>query len=283
MSDIDLIWRYQEIVKYAKLHDSCLGMNGDAGIIFSKKIVLLEDKKERYWKYRSILEAQISHFVRDIRIMIEKIPDEYKKTHQRSSLNQDTGEVDYYEVYDDSNYSSLIKYYEKIIQNIEGYNGILKKLEDKIFLYDDIRNLRGFILMFYENLELFKPQNIIEIDKYVKLLYKMKEQGMKDVSDNLEKIEETESNIEKCTLARSNLEQYTIIILKLKKVDIKKGFFSNLDLAIENQLIKKEKREIIASNYSYLSKIIHKEIIDSNKNTLYGISMTLQILTDLIS
>jgi hypothetical protein len=59
-------------------------------------------------------------------------------------------------------------------------------------------------------------------------------------------------------------------------------FYHNLDLAIAKGMTGKNMQKTISAQYTYISKIIHKEINADNKNTKYAIYGIFRIIDNLI-
>jgi hypothetical protein len=77
------------------------------------------------------------------------------------------------------------------------------------------------------------------------------------------------------------LEQ--IVVSYCEKNGIKPTkFYFNLDSAIKKGMTEKAQQKSIAAHYSFVSKIVHKEIEADSKNTQYAIYGVVNIIGSLI-
>lgn len=273
---------YSHLLKISEIIDSCYEKIEDHTTFGRGAYSISSKKADTYWTNRHAFEFRLAEWIKIIRECIDKIPDEFKRYNIESHTDPNTSESRYIHKYENKNFSSLIRYYEKVINVVEGYNGILSMIEQKRPLFDKMRNLRGIILFITHTIPLFVPEKIFDIEQYVSLIFDLKDIGLYEIAELLEEIDEKEKNIEKCLNVRTALEKYIKHYLNEKSLEIKKGFYSNLDNAIKEGLTEKQKRKTIASHYSYISKIIHKEIEDNNKNTQFAIIGILNILHNLL-
>lgn len=273
---------YDRLISIASEMDLCFNpITQESPFSGTRRVVSLENK-DRYQNSRHDFEYNLANWISTIRRCISSIPEEYRKYRIETYTDPYTGEERHNLEYEDSNYSSFVKYYNKIINEIEGFNGIVSKIEKLELISDTLRNLRVHVLLLSNTLQFFEPKKIFEVERYVELIFKLRDKGLSEVAVLVEEIEEKERNEDKCLSARNALEKYIKMNLGEKGIPITQGFYTNLDKAIEAELIEKEKRETIAKHYSYTSKLIHKEIENNDSNTRFAIYGILEILHNLV-
>jgi len=272
--------QYSKLLSLAKKHDDCFEKKGEG---WSRRLELKEGMEEEYWETRSMLEEEVAAFMRRIKDAISMIPKEFKTYFIEQSYDP-SGEIVTRKVYNDITFSYLNKSYERILQVIEGsYRGVLRALEEKKPIYDNLRDLRTTILTFTNSIDLFVPKIIMTIEKKVELVFKLRELGFEDISSEIETIESVESNVEKCTIVRNALEKVVKKFLEKKGKEAKGRFYVPLDNAIKEGLAERGQRNAIAGHYTFISKIIHGEIEPSAKNTQFAVDGAINILQSLLS
>jgi tetrahydromethanopterin S-methyltransferase subunit B len=165
---------------------------------------------------------------------------------------------------------------------VEGDRGVLEALRTTAPVYLNLRNMRGSVLSLTRSLELFHPEIMVTIDQQVDLIFKLRDKGMPDVALLVEEIDQLEDNVKKCLNARTALEKTIEYYCKSKSVDVKQGFYTNLDNAIKAGLTEKTKRNAIAGHYSFMSKLIHGELETNPRNTQFAVTGALNILHSLV-
>jgi len=273
--------RYNSILISARSHDLCFEQeNPYDNIVDGGMATIKEGKNSEYQEMKKKLELDIAEWMLLLRKSIEAIPDESKQFKERIRMDVD-GEYTVKE-YENMNFTTLLSFFESIKKAVENYsdNGILGKLEKQKHIYPYLRNLRSKVLSFTQTLKLFVPEKMVTIEQQVELIFRLRDLGMEEIAEELEEIDKKDANTDKCLSARYALENYIETYCKNNNIEIH-GFFQNLDNAIKNGLTEKDQRKSIAAHYSFISKIIHKEIEANSKNTLFAVNGVLNILDSL--
>ena len=90
-----------------------------------------------------------------------------------------------------------------------------------------------------------------------------------------------DDNLKKCLNSRIALEKFVEAFCKGKTIEVKKGFYTNLDNAINAGMTEKIKRDAIAGHYSFVSKVIHGDIESNLRNTQFAVNGVINILDSL--
>ena len=277
----DIENQYEALLISAKEHDSSFEFKptkspwGE-----TQEVSLKKDATERYWKVRKKLEEALSKWMQLLRKSIDTIPPDDRKFRRESHTNE-FGDTFYTIDYDNKNFSSLIGFFNTIEANVEGDRGIIGKITDRKPVYSQLRDLRGRVFSFSHSLDLFIPEKMVSIEQQVEIIFRLRELGMETAAEEIEGIDSEEDNRKKCLKARTALEQ--VIASYCEKHGVTpKGFYYNLDEAIEKGLTEKKQRKSIAAHYSFVSKIVHKEIEDSSRNTQFAVNGVFNIISSLV-
>lgn len=269
---------YEELLELAHEYDAC----------FAEKSTgwgpsqIEEEKLEIYWKSRESLESGIATWITDVRKAINSVPASVRKSTKEQRTDQETGDVFYFVRYDNRDFESLMGFLEEILKTVESDRGVLEALRTTGQVYLNLRNIRGSVLSLTRSLELFHPEIMVSIDKQVDLIFKLRDQGKPDVALLVEEIDQLEDNVKKCLNARTALEKTIEYYCKNKSIDVKQGFYTNLDNAINAGLTEKTKRNAIAGHYSFMSKLIHGGLETNPRNTQFAVTGALNILHSLV-
>lgn len=206
-----------------------------------------------------------------IRKAIYDIPSSDKKVVISTGTDYHTGEEYTTKVYHNPNFESLEDFYGRIQTALESNRGIINVISERRLIAPQIRTIRGIVLSFSHILDLFIPERVVRIEKEVEITLRLRELGLEKVADELDTINEKEANDDKCKNARNALEFLINDFCEKNDITLAKLFHHNLDLAIKKGLTEKAQQKPISAHYSFVSKIVHKEIEASPKNTYYAI------------
>jgi hypothetical protein len=276
----DIEKKYTALLAIAEQYESCL--EGEETRSFgSRSMSIKEGADEKYWKTRSELEVQLPEFMQLLRKAIGDIPSSEKKYTTYSRTDFSTNEEYSEKIYNNENFGALIFFFEKIQNAIESHSGVLYDISDTKLILSQLRNTRGNVLSFSHILDLFIPEKMITIEKEVETTLKLRELGLEKVAQELESIDDEEDNLKKCVNARTALEQ--IVLGFCEKNGIKpSSFYFNLDNAVSKGMTEKAQQKSIAALYSFISKVVHKDIDADSKNTQYAIYGVYNIIGSLI-
>lgn len=278
MSEHKLEKEYEELLALAKEYDACFAEKSTGW----GRSEIEEEKLQPYWKCRESLESGIATWTTDVRKAINSIPASVRKSIKEQRTDPETGDTFYFVKYDNLDFESLMGFLEGIAKAVEGDRGVLEALRTTAPVYLNLRNMRGSVLSLTRSLELFHPEIMVTIDQQVDLIFKLRDKGMPDVALLVEEIDQLEDNVKKCLNARTALEKTIEYYCKSKSVDVKQGFYTNLDNAIKAGLTEKTKRNAIAGHYSFMSKLIHGELETNPRNTQFAVTGALNILHSLV-
>jgi hypothetical protein len=278
LSEHKLEKEYEELLTLAKDYDACF-VEKSTGWGRSE---VDEEKLQTYWKCRESLESGTATWITDVRKAINSIPASARKSTKEQRTDPETGDTFSFVKYDNRDFESIMGYLEEIAKAVEGDRGVLEALRTAAPVYLILRDMRGSVLSLTRSLELFHPEIMITIDQQVDLIFKLRDKGMSDVALLVEEIDQLEDNAKKCLNARTALEKTIEYYCKSKSVDVKQGFYTNLDNAINAGLTEKSKRNAIAGHYSFMSKLIHGELETNPRNTQFAVTGALNILHSLV-
>lgn len=278
----DIEKQYEELLPLANKHDSCLE-EGETTGFGSRSLPIKESAKEEYWETRGKLENNLAEFMTLIRKAIYDVPSTDKKVTIETSTNYHTGEEYTTKIYHNPNFESMMSFYGRIQTAIESSSGIITAIGESRLITPQIRAIRGSVLSFSHILDLFIPEKVISIEKEVEVTLRLRELGLEKVADELDTINEKEANDDKCKNARNALEFLINDFCAKNGITLAKLFHHNLDLAIKKGLTEKAQQKPISAHYSFVSKIVHKDIEASPKNTYYAIQGIYNIIDSLTS
>ena len=277
----DIENQYKALLILAKEHDSCFKLKSTKSAWGeTQEVSLKKDATERYWEVREKLESGFTEWMQLLRKSIDTIPSDERRF-RRESHTTEFGDTFYTIDYDNKNFSSLMGFFMAIEANVEGDRGILGKITNRKPIYSQLRDLRGRVLSFSRSLDLFIPEKMVSIEQQVEIIFRLRELDMETAAEEIEGIDSEEDNRKKCLKARTALEQIVASYCEKQSVT-PKGFYYNLDQAIEKGLTEKKQRKTIAAHYSFVSKIVHKEIEDSSRNTQFAVNGIFNIISSLI-
>jgi len=276
----DIEKQYSEILSLAQLYDSCFEAESKKEF-GSPSLTIKEAASDSYWKIRDELELKLAEWMRLLRKSIDTIPQSEKK-YRTEERTDPTGETYTIKTYDNEFFSSLIGFFNKIEREVEeGYQNVFERIRDNKLVYSNLRNIRGNVLSFSHSLDVFIPEKMTTIEQQVEIIFKLRELGLEKVAEEIEGIDEEQDNRLKCLKARTALEQ--IIVSFCDKHGITPtSFYYNLIHAIEKGMTKKEQEKSIAAHYSFVSKIVHKEIEPTPRNSQYALNGIFNIIGSLI-
>lgn len=279
-NETQLIGQYEKILETALEYDSCFEKEkSDSGW---DKYTVKEDSYEKYLELKEKLEDSIPEWMYHIRVEIGKVPESAKKCNIRTALNLATQEEYSHYEYHDRNFSSLLNFFNNIKNNVERSSGVLNLIRNDKTIYTKLRDLRADVRSLSHTLDLFIPKNMVTIKEEVEVIFKLRDHGMDEVAERLEGIDDEDDLEKKCLRARTALEGFVAKYCEENGIDVKKGFYTNLDNAIQKGLTEKQRRESIGGHYSFVSKIIHNEIEATPKNTKFAVNGVINIIGSLI-
>lgn len=278
----DIDNQYEKLVTRAEELDACLQAEPGEDSWSQKAFLVKEDAEERYWRIREELESGIAEWMHLLRKGMDTIPEAVRKTTEESRTDPGTGETYSVTLYNNKNFEAVMDFFNAIKRRIEGSQGILENIAEKRPIFAPLRNLRGKVLSFSTSLGLFIPENMVTIEQQVDVIFRLRDKGLEEVAIELEEIDSREDSITKCLKARTALEKVVSKYCESQGESPTRGFYTNLDLAINKGMTDKTQRKAIAGHYSFTSKIIHKEIEANARNTNFAITGVFNIISSLI-
>jgi hypothetical protein len=274
----DIEKKYDELLSISERFDSTLEVTTTGWV---KKGNIKTGSDPQYWESRNTLELELPLFMGLLRKAMNDIPSSDRRFVVESNIAPD-GEEYTKKVYSNETYGSLVNFFDKIQTTLENpYVGVITGLTEKSLIKDKIRDLRGYVLSYSNILDLFAPENVLSIEKEVEITLKLREKDLGKIAEELEGITEEDDNLKRCLRARVALEQ--IVLSYCEKHSIKPtNFFFNLDSAIKIGLTDKAQEKAISGHYSFVSKIIHKDIEANPKNTLYAVNGVYNIIGSIV-
>jgi len=272
--------QYRNLLTLAQEHDACFELQPEEGFGARSSSVKEEDSS-KYWETRGKLESGLAEWMSFLRKSFDTIPLSERKFRIETRTDYGTGDTFTIKEYDSEEFSSLIGFFDKIKQEVEGHNGILAKVQNSRPIHSQLRNIRGDVLSFSHSVDLFVPAKMMTIEQQVEIIFRLRELGLEKAAEEIEGIDEEEDNRLKCLKARTALEQIVLDYCEKQGVT-PTSFFYNLLSAIEKGMTKKEQRKSIAAHYSFVSKIVHKEIEANPKNTQYAVYGIFNIIGSLV-
>lgn len=236
------------------------------------------DKADEYWKTRECLESEVSEWMANIRKAINALPASIKKSVREERTDYGTGETYSVIKYDNKDYEAIVGFLGDIANAVEGVRGILTLIVRPNRISETLRGIRGSVLSLCRSLEIFVPEIMVSIDQQVDLIFKLREKGMEETALLIEELDQIDDNAKKCLNSRTALEKVIEAFCKEKGIEVKKGFYTNLDNAINAGLTEKSKRNAIAGHYTYVSKLIHGELETNVRNTQFAVNGVINIL-----
>lgn len=277
----DIEREYAKLLDLARDYDSCFESEPEPKGFGSSSLPVKEKVRGRYWTVREKLELNLPRWMKLLRKSLDTIPSNDRKYRMENRVHYETQETYTVKVYDNENFSSLVGFFNAIKLEVEGHNGILAKVRNSKLIYSQLRNMKGDVLSFSNSLDVFIPEKMASIEQQVDIIFKLRELGLEKAAEEIEGIDEEEDNRLKCLKARTALEQ--IVENYCEKHGITHTtFYYNLLHAIEKGMTKKEQQKSIAAHYSFVSKIVHKEIDANSRNTQYAIYGIFNIISSLI-
>lgn len=276
----DIEKQYEAMLPLAEQHDFCFEEKTEE-VFGSRTLTVKEDAKEKYWEVRGKLELQLVEWMQLLRKSLNDIPSSERKFRTETRFDIETQDNYTVKEYDNRNFASILEFFNRIQPKVEDRGGILARIEEGGPISSQLRNIRGDVLSFSHTLDLFIPEKMISIEKEVEITLRLRELGLEKVAEEIEDIEDEEDNLKKCLKARTALEQ--IVKDFCEKNDIKPTkFHYNLASAVKKGMTEKAQQKSISAHYSFVSKIIHKEIDADPKNTQYAIFGVISIIGSLI-
>lgn len=270
----DIEKKYEELLKLALSLDSCFVKEpGGWG-----RLRLPPEKKDEYWKTRRSFESEIANWMADIRKAITTLPANVKRSVTEQRTDFQTSDVYSIIRYDCKDYGAIVGFLDEIMKAVEGGGGVLYLLTSSAEISKTLRGIRGVVLSLCRSLEIFVPEIMVTIEQTVDLVFKLREKGMVEEALLIEELDQIEDNLKKCLNARTVLEKVIEAFCREKGVEVKKGFYTNLDNAINAGLTEKSKRNAISGHYSFVSKVIHGELEANVRNTQYSVNGIITIL-----
>lgn len=265
--------KYEELLKLALSLDACfVKKSGGWG-----GLELIPEKKDEYWETRLLFESEISKWMADIRKAINALPANVKRSVTEQHTDYETSDVYSIVRYDNKNYGAIMGFVDEIVEAVEGRGGILS-LKSSAAISKTLRGIRGAVLSLCRSLEIFVPEIMVTIDQQVDLVFKLREKGRVEEALLIEELDQIKDNVKKCLNARTALEKVVEAFCGKKGIEVKKGFYTNLDNAINAGLTEKSKRNAIAGHYSFVSKLIHSDLEANVRNTQYSVNGIINIL-----
>lgn len=262
---------YEKLLRLSATLDGYLHESGSWG-----KFELDPEKADEYWKTRKIFEEEISRWMANIRKAVNSIPSSVKRSYKEQRTEyQTTGDVYTIIQYDNEEYEAIVGFLKDVVKS---HNSVLSNLKKFNRIFDVFRDARGSVLSLCRSIEIFVPEVMVTIEQQIDLIFKLKEKGIEESALLIEELDQIDDNLKKCANARSALEKVVEAFCKKKGIEIKKGFYTNLDNAIKADLDKKQKRNAIGGHYSFVSRIIHKELEDNARNTQFAVNGLLNII-----
>ena len=226
-NETQLIGQYEKILETALEYDSCFEKEeSDLGW---DKYTVKEDSYEKYLELKEKLEDSIPEWMYHIRVEIGKVPESAKECTIRTALDPATREEYSHYEYHDRNFSSLLNFFNNIKNNVERSSGILNLIRNDKKIYTKLRDLRVDVRSLSHTLDLFIPKNMVTIEEEVEVIFKLRDHGMDEVAEQLEGIDDEDDLEKKCLRARTALEGFVAKYCEENGIDVKKGFYTNLD------------------------------------------------------
>jgi hypothetical protein len=274
--------KYSEILELAKAFDSCLEVKKDGA--WGSTTQVKSDKTADYWTKREELESQISSWMGTIRKAISGLPVNVRKFYREQGTDPNTGEEWSALRYDNSDYESIVGFFEGIRTATEGSRGVLTLIKDPHPVFEVLRAIRGIVLSSSRTLEVLVPEIMLSIETQVKVVFRLREKGLTDEASMIEEIDQLEEkdNVKKVRNARTAVEHLVEAYCKGKQIEVKNGFYVNFDNAINAGLTDKKQRDSIAGLYSFASKIVHGQLESNTKNTQYAVNGFINVLDSLL-
>ncbi|MCW4019168.1 MAG: hypothetical protein NWF00_10920 [Candidatus Bathyarchaeota archaeon] len=269
---------YTSILKLAESFDACLGTQQGT---WGRNYEIKPEKTDEYWKVREQLEVEITDWMANIRKSLAALPANVRKFVREEKTDYTTGEIRSYIRYDNSDYKAIVGFFEKVESAIEGYHSVLELIKRPSPILESLKGIRGLVLSLYKTLDVFAPELIVAIDRQVKLVFRLREKGLAEPALLIEELDQIDDNLKKCLNSRTALEKFVEAYCKGKTIDVKKGFYTNLDNAINAGMTEKTKRDAIAAHYSFVSKVIHGDIESNLRNTQFAVNGIINILDSL--
>lgn len=269
--------KYEELLTLTNEYDNCFEATSTGWGGYKIK----NENLERYWKIRETLERELAKWMADVRKAVNSIPAVMKRSVREQRTDPETGDIYHFTTYENKDFEAIVGFLGEITKAIEGQSGILANIKESKVIYSTFRGIRGAVLSLCETLALFIPEIMISIDQQVDLIFRLRDKGMSDIASLVEEIDQLEDNVKKCLNARTALEKRIQYYCESKGIEVKQGFYTNLDNAIGAGLTDKTKRNAIAGHYSFMSKIIHGELEANLRNTQFAVTGALNILQSL--
>ncbi len=269
---------YNSIIKLAEQFDSCL--ENEKGT-WKKNTEIKPDKVEEYWKNREQIESEVTDWIANIRKSVNALPANTRKYVREETTDYNTGETSSHLKYDNNDYKAIVGFFEKVENAVEGYQGVLESVKNPSPILGTLKGIRGMVLSLCKTLDVFAPESIVSIDRQVKLVFRLREKGLTEIALLIEELDQMDDNLKKTLTSRIALEKFVETFCKGKTIDVKKGFYTNLDNAINAGMTEKIKRDAIAGHYSFVSKVIHGDIESNLRNTQFAVNGLINILDSL--
>lgn len=266
--------KYDELLKLAATLDACLQVkSGSWG-----SLELKPEKAGEYWETRTVFETEVSRWMANIRKAINALPSNIKRFVREQHTDYQTSDVYSVVKFDNKDYEAIVGFLEEIVEAVESNRGVLTLVKGFGPISETLRGVRGSVLSLCRSIEIFVPEIMVTIDQQVNLVFKLREKGMEETALLIEELDQIDDNVKKCLNARTALEKVVEAFCKEKSIEIKKGFYTNLDNAISAGLAEKKKRNAIAGQYSFVSKLIHGELEANPRNTQFAVNGILNVL-----
>lgn len=271
-----LLGDFDDIIRVAKQSDEKL-----KGVKTDSRPWSFRDDFE---KNKSILEGSIPRFLASLRGYLDKLPKslwEVELVSKEKSKDDAISQTYQFkkEVFDD-----LIKAFNHIKLEIEGDNGVYETLKSHTYYVSRLKDLRISVISFIELYKLLTPKDMISVEREVEIILKLRDLDLVEPADLLESvIIDPDNKANRLLNIRSALEKVLVSLLEKKGKTVKPSFFANLHECIKHGLIEKLHRKSIGASYSFISKLIHRDLEESEENVQYSISQILLIIEQIVN
>jgi len=276
----DIEKQYEAMLPLAKGHDSCFSEQAEE-TWGQRSLTVKPEDSEKYWETRNKLELQLTEWMMLLRESLNDIPSSERKSKTETRTEFETQDTYTIKEYENPNFASILGFFGKIKNKVEDTSGILEGIAEKKRILGQMRDIRGDVLSFTRTLSLFVPEKLISIEKQVEITLRLRELGLEKVAEEIEGIEEEEDNRLKCLKARTALEQIVLDYCNKNGITPTK-FHYNLASAIQKGMTDKTQHKPISATYSYVSRIVHKDIDADTRNTQYALTGVMNVIESLI-
>jgi hypothetical protein len=276
----DIEKQYEAMLLLAKEHDSCFSEQAEE-TWGRRSLTVKPEDSEKYWETRNKLELQLTEWMMLLRKSLNDVPSSERKFKTETRTEYESQDTYTIKEYENPNFASILDFFGKIKRKVEDTYGILEGIAENRRILGQMRDIRGDVLSFSHTLGLFVPEKLISIEKQVEITLRLRELGLEKVAEEIEGIEEEEDNRLKCLKARTALEQIVLDYCNKNGITPTK-FHYNLASAIQKGMTDKTQHKPISATYSYVSRIVHKDIDADTRNTQYALTGVMNVIESLI-